>query len=294
MLVIFINLWFNDKVRECVNMLKKIAILLFSFVAISSVNAYCDQDITVKLNDSVVEFTSKKPVVVNNRTLIPLRGLFENMGYNIEWEPNTKAAILTNNENTILIRNEANYIVVNDVQKSTDVPAQIIDGSMMIPLRAVTDATGAGIAWDANTKTVSITTDGSSEYTVAIDDYAKAYNETIKPLEDLEGLVNKLNSLDVDSATDEINDVLAQLKNAKTTIAGVKTNLQKLVPDSRFQNFHDIALRALDEQSNVCDILIKGFEDRKISYTDLTKLITEALERARALNNELSNISFIF
>lgn len=63
---------------------------------------------------------------------------------------------------TIVSQLGASYFTVNGNQKSLDVPVQIIDGTLMLPLRAISEATGAQVDWDANTFTASINTNAQA------------------------------------------------------------------------------------------------------------------------------------
>lgn len=51
-------------------------------------------------------------------------------------------------------------IVVDGKELTPDVPAQIIDGRTMVPIRFVAEALGAEVSWDAATNSVIITTAG--------------------------------------------------------------------------------------------------------------------------------------
>lgn len=43
--------------------------------------------LSVFVNGEHVEFPDRRPVIVDNRTLVPLRGVFEAMGATVDWEP---------------------------------------------------------------------------------------------------------------------------------------------------------------------------------------------------------------
>jgi hypothetical protein len=48
-------------------------------------------------------------------------------------------------------------ILINGQETSTDVPAQIIDGRTMIPLRTIGEGIGASVEWNSSTNTATIT-----------------------------------------------------------------------------------------------------------------------------------------
>ena len=51
-------------------------------------------------------------------------------------------------------------VKVNGKEIASEVPAQIIDGSTLLPLRAVSEALGAEVKWDENTYSVEISSNG--------------------------------------------------------------------------------------------------------------------------------------
>jgi hypothetical protein len=50
------------------------------------------------------------------------------------------------------------YFTVDGKEITPEVPQQIIDSRFMLPLRAVSEAIGANVEWDSETKTAVITT----------------------------------------------------------------------------------------------------------------------------------------
>jgi len=137
-------------------MKKFAAISLSMFMMIT--NVFADANVTVKLNDEQVEFSNQQPVIVEGRTLIPLRSIFENLGYTVEWQADTKTAVLKSDTATVTVTVTANAeeFDVNGNKIPLDTPAQILNGSMMLPLRAIGEASGLSVGWDNDTKVVSL------------------------------------------------------------------------------------------------------------------------------------------
>lgn len=131
------------------------------FIAVSMVALmFCQSvfaaDISVNLDGESVEFDNQSPVIVEGRTLIPLRGVFEKLGYEITWEGETKTASFVKGDTVVKVTVNSPEFTVNDEAKTLDVPAQIINGSMMLPLRAIGEAAGLEVDWDGDTKTVDL------------------------------------------------------------------------------------------------------------------------------------------
>ncbi|MCD7777718.1 MAG: copper amine oxidase N-terminal domain-containing protein [Clostridiales bacterium] len=127
-------------------------IALSAAVSIMTTSVFASE-ITVVLDGAQVEFSSQEPVIVEGRTLIPLRGVFEQLGYEISWEADTKTAVFQNGDSTINVMADSDVFIINGEEVSLDVPASIINGSMMLPLRAVGEAAGLEVDWNSETKT---------------------------------------------------------------------------------------------------------------------------------------------
>ena len=110
----------------------------------------------VVVNGSEVAFVDQKPVIEDGRTLVPARGVFEALGAEVSWVDSTKTAIVKTNEKEIAVQIGRNYLVVNGKTIEIDVPAKIINGRTMIPLRAVAEALDCEVNWDGNTYTATI------------------------------------------------------------------------------------------------------------------------------------------
>ena len=122
---------------------------------IMAVPVMADNNVTVYSNGNEV---ADKGVIIDGRTMVPVRGVFEYMGYDVEWDGNTKTATLTNTkkETVITLTNGESTFKVNDNEITPDVPQQIIEGKFMLPLRAVGEAIDAKVAWYPETKRVII------------------------------------------------------------------------------------------------------------------------------------------
>ena len=126
---------------------------LLAVVALS-VNAFAATEVNVVVDKTPVE---QKGVIVDNRTLVPVRGVFEKMGYTAEYDAETKTATLKKGSDVLKFTAGENYFTYNDKKIETEVPQQIIEGRFMLPLRAIESVEFVGIKWDGETKTASIT-----------------------------------------------------------------------------------------------------------------------------------------
>jgi len=96
--------------------------------------------------------------IVNERTLAPLRGIFEALGLTVNWDAATQTVTGTKDGTTITIPINSNTATVNGTTVSLDVPAQIINNSTFVPVRFIADSLGVTVNWDSENRIVEITT----------------------------------------------------------------------------------------------------------------------------------------
>jgi hypothetical protein len=97
------------------------------------------------------------PVIVGGRTLVPLRPIIEGLGGAITWVPETRSVEVRFNGTTLLLQIGNRTAVVNGEVVILDVPAAIMNGRTMLPVRFVSEHLGADVQWEELTKTVTIT-----------------------------------------------------------------------------------------------------------------------------------------
>ena len=95
--------------------------------------------------------------IIDSRTMVPLRAIFEALGASVEWDDATKTVTSVKGETTVKLTIGQASINVNGADKALDVPAQIVDSRTLVPVRAIAESFGCDVAWDDPTKTVTIT-----------------------------------------------------------------------------------------------------------------------------------------
>jgi len=121
-----------------------------------------DDAARVYVNNSRVEFTNQPPVEQQGRLLVPLRGILEKMGAYVEFNSADQIVTASGNGTRIRLPIGSRQATVNGQSTSLDVPAQIINGSTMVPLRFVAESLGASVDFNSRTNTVAINSDGST------------------------------------------------------------------------------------------------------------------------------------
>ncbi|MFR4555578.1 MAG: stalk domain-containing protein, partial [Peptoniphilus sp.] len=109
-----------------------------------------------------------KPLIKNDRLMLPLRSLAEMIGAKVEWDPQTRTAIFTNKGLVAKIQIDGNEIVLSNgkVIKMDSKPLNI-NGRILLPISNVANVFGLtngntkdgidqNIEWDGDNKTVEI------------------------------------------------------------------------------------------------------------------------------------------
>ncbi len=96
------------------------------------------------------------PVIEQGRTLVPLRKIFERLGAGIDWNEENKTVLATKGEQTIELTMGQASCLVNGKKVQLDVPAKIINGRTMVPMRFVGETLGAKVNY--------VTTNGPAVY----------------------------------------------------------------------------------------------------------------------------------
>ncbi|MDR1135881.1 MAG: N-acetylmuramoyl-L-alanine amidase [Clostridiales Family XIII bacterium] len=120
--------------------------------------------------DGVQIGTDVPPVIINDRTLVPARAVFETLGGTVLWNDSVKPAqvSITYADTSVLLTIDSATAFVNGRATYLDVPAQILDGRTLIPVRFVSESLNFSVNWDAAARTVNIY---SSRDKVAAEDY---------------------------------------------------------------------------------------------------------------------------
>ena len=135
-------------------------------------NNLSDTNVYVRLNDKILGF-DQPPVTENDRTLVPMRFLFEQMGAEVTWDDATQTATATvpvtteeeiqtfglAEEKSVTFSVDNTMATVNGSAATMDVPARLINDKTMVPLRFLSENLGFNVQWDEATRTAIVTTE---------------------------------------------------------------------------------------------------------------------------------------
>ena len=142
-------------------LLKGFFLLLILFAC--SIQTATAATVNVTLNGKQLSFDTA-PYVENGRTLVPVRGVLESLGYSVYWQEHTKTVLAMKDGINITLPINSNTATVNTEQVEIDVPARLNGSRTFVPLRFLAEYSGADVQWDQSSSTVVIFSSDSEAY----------------------------------------------------------------------------------------------------------------------------------
>lgn len=133
-------------------MKRKLTFILVALMLTASSSVAAADDINLNINGRTVTFDEGGAVIIDSCTMIPLRCVSDLLGYEVDWDPQTKTATLTGS-NVLKFTVGSNEYTDDSEIRYSEVPARIVNNRLYLPLRAIGEAAGKTISWNGNTKT---------------------------------------------------------------------------------------------------------------------------------------------
>jgi len=143
--------------KDKMKIVKSIATLALATVAIAAIAQSDQQGIRVVIDGARVQFSGQQPNESGGRILVPLRGVFEKLGAKVDWDPASQTITAHKEGMRVKIAIGQLDAAVNGATAHMDVPATVVDGTTMVPLRFVSEALGAYVKWNQDDHEVDIT-----------------------------------------------------------------------------------------------------------------------------------------
>jgi len=137
----------------------------------SSLEEYHKNYLLMKIGEPYMQFNGKlveidpgrgtTPLIVRERTLVPIRAIIESMGGEVGWDGETQEVTLVAGELAamdfaVVMTIGKLAITANGEGKTVDVAPQVINERTMLPLRFVSENVGAEIAWIGSTSEIIV------------------------------------------------------------------------------------------------------------------------------------------
>ena len=140
------------------NVLKRISILLVIVLSLGvPMSVYAKDEITVVLNGEQLHF-DVPPQIINNRTMVPMRVIFEALGAEVTWDAKTQTVTAIKDGTIIKTTINSKEMYINGTKNTMDVAPVVVENRTLVPVRFVSEALDCEVIWDGSTWTVYILT----------------------------------------------------------------------------------------------------------------------------------------
>ena len=112
---------------------------------------------TVNGAEKPIDAEGSTPVIVNDRTLLPVRAVVEEMGGTVAWDGTTQTVTLTYHSDEIKLVIDNLTATANGAPHTLDTAPTIIHDRTMLPIRFIAESFQFKVDWSQETQTVTIT-----------------------------------------------------------------------------------------------------------------------------------------
>jgi len=110
--------------------------------------------ISVMVNGTAVKFPDQKPVIQNERTLVPVRFVAEALGYTVSWDADSNSVKIDGGKIVLYIG--MTKAKINGKNVTLDAASTVINNRTMVPLRVVAETLDCSVDWISETNTVLV------------------------------------------------------------------------------------------------------------------------------------------
>jgi len=140
-------------------------VMIFAAVGVAPVQEVygnTQQTIRVMLGGRQLHF-DVQPAIISDRTMVPMRGIFEALGAHVDWDETTRTVSAVRDDLAVLATIGERHIRISRGNEmhilQMDVAPVIVSGRTLVPLRFVSEAFGYDVDWDGGNRVVSISSD---------------------------------------------------------------------------------------------------------------------------------------
>ncbi len=148
-------------------------LIFMSVYLVSAAENVSDVVVSVQINNPLMEINGvsthidegrdTKPVITDGRTLVPIRAIIEAFDGTVEWDGSTQTVILGMEDDIIKLKINDSTAYFNNKAYTLDVAPTTINDRTMLPIRFIAESFNLGVAWEADTQTVTIIRNGFDE-----------------------------------------------------------------------------------------------------------------------------------
>jgi len=117
---------------------------------------YSAEEVKITYNGVALTDFDMPPVILESRTLVPIRAVSEAMDAEVNWNDNTKEVYIIKDNSVVVMQIGNNVGTKNGESFTFDVPPRIINDRTMIPVRFISEMIGMGVTREEKTSRIEI------------------------------------------------------------------------------------------------------------------------------------------
>lgn len=158
--------------KRLLSLMLSLVVGIASVVSFSAVSVSAATEVVpVYLNEKAITFPANdaQPQIISNRTYVPIRATCDALGLEIDWNSKTETLTFTREGVVISHTMRSKIVYVNGEALNFDTPSINVNNRTLMPIRMLGESIGATVDWDNTTRSVHITTAGSTTSDVKIE-----------------------------------------------------------------------------------------------------------------------------
>ncbi len=137
--------------------ISKTAVCITTLLILFSI-ASAEEKISVYIDGSLQDFP-KAPYTEEDRTLVPMRAIFETLGCSVLWDGDTETVTAQKGGKVISMKIDSPLMYVDGAEVILDVPPRLSEDTTFVPLRALSEALDCRVTWSGDTNSVYVITE---------------------------------------------------------------------------------------------------------------------------------------
>ena len=144
---------------------KRIAACLILLVFMVPTAVVSASEINVVINGVVVDFGEVRPTEYNGHIMVPVRAVFERLGFYVDWVGigQREIVMLQREDFTVQITLGEQSFITNGVTHTLGTAARSMGGSIKVPIISIVESISMSVVWDENSRVLLISTPAVSD-----------------------------------------------------------------------------------------------------------------------------------
>jgi len=134
-----------------------------------------DEYIVVKNDDILTSAFDTTPIMIEDATFVPVRGIFEHFGATVNWISETATVEIEMDKSAIVLQKGSNEAFVNGQAHQLNQSVTVVNKRAMIPLRFISEALGFNVKWEETDKSIIV----SNKDLINIEEDLSTYVENV-------------------------------------------------------------------------------------------------------------------